>query len=225
MHFDLKNTLFLSFSLIPFFLIFGPAVPEIIIFLIIIFFLKENFSYEKIKKYIDKIFIFFSIFFIYIFLISFVNFFNNSIDLITLIKSFLLIRFTFFYISIKLNEADGFVFVVPEWGGMVPSQVKNIFLLASNNEFAHKPGLIVTLSESLGGSYPVVELRSFSYKNTKICWIPDHVIIRKVKEFDPDKDLRLNSRLDYSCKMLLEYSKALVCVRNAADLKTFKNGM
>ncbi len=101
MHFDLKNTLFLSFSLIPFFLIFGPAVPEIIIFLIIIFFLKENFSYEKIKKYIDKIFIFFSIFFIYIFLISFVNFFNNSIDLITLIKSFLLIRFTFFYISIK----------------------------------------------------------------------------------------------------------------------------
>ena len=128
-------------------------------------------------------------------------------------------------ISIKLHDSDGFVFVVPEWGGMVPSQVKNIFLLASNNEFAHKPGLIVTLSESLGGSYPVVELRSFSYKNTKICWIPDHVIIRKVKEFDPDKDLRLNSRLDYSCKMLLEYSKALVSVRNAADLKTFKNGM
>ena len=128
-------------------------------------------------------------------------------------------------ISIKLHESEGFVFVVPEWGGMVPSQVKNIFLLASNNEFAHKPGLIVTLSESLGGSYPVVELRSFSYKNTKICWIPDHVIIRKVKEFDPDKDLRLNSRLDYSCKMLLEYSKALLSVRNAADLKTFKNGM
>ena len=128
-------------------------------------------------------------------------------------------------ISIKLHESDGFVFVVPEWGGMVPSQVKNIFLLASNNEFAHKPGLIVTLSESLGGSYPVVELRSFSYKNTKICWIPDHVIIRKVKEFDPDKDLRLNSRLDYSCKMLLEYSKALVSVRKEADLKTFKNGM
>ena len=104
------------------------------------------------------------------------------------------------------------------------SQVKNIFLLASNNEFAHKPGLIVTLS-SLWGLLSVVELRSFSYKNTKICWIPDHVIIRKVKEFDPDKDLRLNSRVDYSCKMLLEYSRALVSVRSAADLKTFKNGM
>ena len=128
-------------------------------------------------------------------------------------------------ISMILNAAEGFVFVVPEWGGMVPSQVKNIFLLASNYEFAHKPGLIVTLSESFGGSYPVAELRSSSYKNTKICWIPDHVIIRKVKEFYPDKDHRLNSRIDYSCKMLLEYSKALKSVRKEADLKTFKNGM
>ena len=127
--------------------------------------------------------------------------------------------------SLLLKDAEGFIFVVPEWGGMVPSQVKNIFLLASNNELAHKPGLIVSLSESMGGAYPIAELRSFSYKNTKICWIPEHVIIRKVKEFFPDTDERLDSRLDYSCKMLVEYSKALKPVRNAADLKTFKNGM
>lgn len=127
--------------------------------------------------------------------------------------------------SLLLKDAEGFIFVVPEWGGMVPSQVKNIFLLASNNELSHKPGLIVSLSESMGGAYPIAELRSFSYKNTKICWIPEHVIIRKVKEFLPDSDERLNSRIDYSCKMLVEYSKALKPVRNAADLKTFKNGM
>ena len=127
--------------------------------------------------------------------------------------------------SLLLKDAEGFIFVVPEWGGMVPSQVKNIFLLASNNELSHKPGLIVSLSESMGGAYPIAELRSFSYKNTKICWIPEHVIIRKVKEFLPDTDERLNSRIDYSCKMLVEYSKALKPVRNAADLKTFKNGM
>ena len=127
--------------------------------------------------------------------------------------------------SLLLKDAEGFIFVVPEWGGMVPSQVKNIFLLSSNNELAHKPGLIVSLSESMGGAYPIAELRSFSYKNTKICWIPEHVIIRKVKEFLPDTDERLDSRLDYSCKMLVEYSKALKPVRNAADLKTFKNGM
>ena len=127
--------------------------------------------------------------------------------------------------SLLLKEAEGFIFVVPEWGGMVPSQVKNIFLLASNNELSHKPGLIVSLSESMGGAYPIAELRSFSYKNTKICWIPEHVIIRKVKNFFPDTDDRLNSRIDYSCKMLVEYSKALKTVRNVADLKTFKNGM
>ena len=127
--------------------------------------------------------------------------------------------------SLLLKDAEGFIFVVPEWGGMVPSQVKNIFLLASNNELSHKPGLIVSLSESMGGAYPVAELRSFSYKNTKICWIPEHVIIRKVKDFFPDTDDRLNSRIDYSCKMLVEYSKALKPVRNVADLKTFKNGM
>ena len=127
--------------------------------------------------------------------------------------------------SLLLKDAEGFIFVVPEWGGMVPSQVKNIFLLASNNELSHKPGLIVSLSESMGGAYPIAELRSFSYKNTKICWIPEHVIIRKVKEFFPDTDERLDSRLDYSCKMLVEYSKALKPLRNAADLKTFKNGM
>ena len=127
--------------------------------------------------------------------------------------------------SLLLKDAEGFIFVVPEWGGMVPSQVKNIFLLVSNNELAHKPGLIVSLSESMGGAYPVAELRSFSYKNTKICWIPEHVIIRKVKEFMPETDKRLNSRIDYSCKMLVEYSKALKNVRNIADLKTFKNGM
>ena len=127
--------------------------------------------------------------------------------------------------SLLLKDAEGFIFVVPEWGGMVPSQVKNIFLLSSNNELAHKPGLIVSLSESMGGAYPIAELRSFSYKNTKICWIPEHVIIRKVKEFFPDTDERLDSRLDYSCKMLVEYSKALKTVRNVADLKTFKNGM
>ena len=72
---------------------------------------------------------------------------------------------------------------------------------------------------------PIAELRSFSYKNTKICWIPEHVIIRKVKDFFPDTDDRLNSRIDYSCKMLVEYSKALKPLRNIADLKTFKNGM
>ena len=53
--------------------------------------------------------------------------------------------------SLILSKADSFIFVVPEWEGMAPPQVKNLFLLTSNNELAHKPGLIVSVSESLGG--------------------------------------------------------------------------
>tara|TARA_X000000950_G_C13882144_1_gene647278 strand:+ start:367 stop:1665 length:1299 start_codon:yes stop_codon:yes gene_type:complete len=100
---DLKytNKLFILFSTIPFFLIFGPAIPELIISIIIIFFFKNNYSLKKMKKYFDKIFISFSAFFIYIFLCSLTNFFNDKIDLILLLKSFFLIRFVFFYISIK----------------------------------------------------------------------------------------------------------------------------
>ena len=41
---------------------------------------------------------------------------------------------------------------------------------------AHKPGLIVTVSAGLGGSYPVTELRISSHKNTRLCYIPDHVL-------------------------------------------------
>jgi O-antigen ligase len=101
MYFQSKNFLFLLFSLIPLFLILGPAIPEMIITIIIIFFFKENFSYKNIKEYIDKIFLSFLLFFIYIFLNSLTQFLNNEIDFKTLIKSFFLIRFVFFYLSIK----------------------------------------------------------------------------------------------------------------------------
>ena len=119
----------------------------------------------------------------------------------------------------------GFVFIVPEWNGMVPPQVKNLFFIFSNKHFAHKPGLIISISDANGGAYPIAELRSFSYKNKKICWIPEHIIIRKVTEFNPDKDLRLVSRIDYSCRIFIDYAKALINVRKSADYDNFNNGM
>ena len=124
-----------------------------------------------------------------------------------------------------VNEAMGFVFIVPEWNGMVPPQVKNLFFIFSNKHFAHKPGLIISISDTNGGAYPIAELRSFSYKNKKICWITDHIIIRNVTEFNPDQDLRLVSRIDYSCKIFIEYAKALIKVRKSADYVNFNNGM
>ena len=66
-----------------------------------------------------------------------------------------------------------------EW---LPLLLKNFFLLCSKQELAHKPGLIVTVSASRGGAYPVSELRASGYKNTQICYIPEHIIVRNAKQ-------------------------------------------
>jgi NAD(P)H-dependent FMN reductase len=136
-------------------------------------------------------------------------------------------------IAAELRSSDGFVVVSPEWSGMVPAGLKNFFLLCGGDLLAHKPGLIVTVSAAVGGSYPVVELRTSSYKNTRICYIPDHLIIRNVgrilkgdQPVDED-DAAIRKRLDYSIAVLLEYAKALRGVRASGvlDLKTFPYGM
>ncbi len=137
-------------------------------------------------------------------------------------------------ISAELASSDAFVVVTPEWAGMVPAGLKNLFLLCSRGELAHKPALIVAVSASLGGSYPVAELRMSSYKNTHICFIPDHVIVRNVRSFfndatkaDSPDDERIRERLHYALGILLEYGKALKQVRasGAIDLAKHPYGM
>lgn len=136
-------------------------------------------------------------------------------------------------ISDELSLCDGFVVVVPEWHGMVPPALKNMLLLCTS-ELAHKPGLIVGISASSGGTYPVVELRVTGFKNNRICWIPDHVIIRGVKGMlngtpakDAEAEEAIKGRCDFSLAMLIEYAKALRHVREskAFDLKTYAFGM
>ena len=136
-------------------------------------------------------------------------------------------------ISAELAASDAFVVVAPEWGGMVPAGLKNFFLLCSKGELAHKPALIVAVSASMGGSYPIAELRMSSYKNTYLCYIPDHVIVRNVRGLlndpaaqSPD-DERIRERLRYALGLLLQYSKALQLVRasGAIDLTRYPFGM
>ena len=117
-------------------------------------------------------------------------------------------------ISAQLKEADAFVFVCPEWAGMVPPQVKNLFLVASDLEFFHKPSLIVGISSGQGGSYPVAELRVSSYKNTHITWIPEQVVIRECEKFDINDGSFTANRLDFCVNVLLSYGKAM---ENLAD--------
>ncbi len=136
-------------------------------------------------------------------------------------------------ISAMLSQSDGFVVIAPEWSGMVPAGLKNFFLLCGANELAHKAGMIVGVSTGIGGSYPITELRTSSYKNTRLCYIPDHVIVRNsaamLKGDTPadQHDEGLRKRITYTLKLLVEYSKALAAVRESGviDYKSFPFGM
>lgn len=81
----------------------------------------------------------------------------------------------------ELIECDGFIVISPEWHGQVPSGLKNFFLLFSRAELGHKPALLVAVSSGDGGAYPIAELRMSSYKNNRICYIPEHLILRNVE--------------------------------------------
>jgi len=135
----------------------------------------------------------------------------------------------------QLASSDGFVVVSPEWHGQVPAGLKNFFLLFGKNELGHKPALIVTVSSGEGGAYPVAELRMSSYKNSRICYIPEHVIIRhaekilndKPEENDTRSDTYIRERLQWALKILREYAVALKHVRESGVTQSdkFKNGM
>ena len=133
-------------------------------------------------------------------------------------------------ISSNLNASDGFILVVPEYGGMATPASKNIFLLCGNGEFSHKPGLIVSISSGNGGAYPISELRSSSYKNTHLMWIPENIIIRNVEEFNPGSHGKnipewLDNRIDYVLKLFLTYASNMKPIREIVNRKDFGNGM
>ena len=133
-------------------------------------------------------------------------------------------------ISVNLNVSDGFILVVPEYGGMATPAAKNIFLLCGNGELAHKPGLIVSISSGTGGAYPISELRSSSYKNTHLMWIPENIIIRNVEEFNPGAHGRniphwLDDRIDYVLRLFLTYASKMKPIREIINRKDFGNGM
>ena len=109
-------------------------------------------------------------------------------------------------ISKEVVSSDGFLMVVPEYGGMSSPNSKNFFLLFNNGELFHKPGLIVSISSGNGGAYPISELRSSSYKNSHIMWIPENIIIRNVNQFLPGKHGELiPSWIDNRINILLIY--------------------
>lgn len=133
----------------------------------------------------------------------------------------------------QLANSDAFVIIAPEWNGMVPSALKNLFLLYSAGEFGHKPALIGSVSAGIGGTYPVTELRSTTYKNSRICYIPEHLIFRDIETMfngaaDSENDAQryMSERTDFCLDYLLLYSEAMKKVRAEQPVNAeFGNGM
>jgi NAD(P)H-dependent FMN reductase len=139
-------------------------------------------------------------------------------------------------LSEELKSCDGLVVVSPEWHGMAPAGLKNFFLMwTAGGELAHKPALIVTVSTADGGSYPIAELRMSSYKNSRICYLPEHLIIRYVdkvfnadaEQNNPDAQEYFEDRLAYCLSMLREYALAFKQIRASGktSLETYTSGM
>ena len=135
----------------------------------------------------------------------------------------------------QLVSSDAFVIVAPEYHGQVPAGLKNFFLLFSKKELGHKPAQIVTVSSADGGSYPVAELRMSSYKNNRLCYVPDHIIVRNVETILNDNaednnegaDVYFRERFQWALTILKEYAIGLKHVRDsgATETEKFNNGM
>ncbi|MEH6580676.1 MAG: NAD(P)H-dependent oxidoreductase [Halioglobus sp.] len=139
-------------------------------------------------------------------------------------------------LSKELHACDAFVILCPEWHGMAPAGLKNFFLMwTAGEELAHKPALIVAISSADGGSYPIAELRMSSYKNSRICYLPEHLIIRYVETIfnadadknKPDAQEYFDKRLTYCLEMLREYALGFRLIRDSgkASLENYPSGM
>ena len=136
----------------------------------------------------------------------------------------------------ELMQSDALVIVAPEWGGMAPAGLKNFFLMwGKQGEVAHKPALLVGVSSEDGGAYSLAELRMSSYKNNRICYIPEQLIVRHVESVlnadpadnDAEREQALRARMGYALTILGEYARALSAVRasGACDLSVYGSGM
>ncbi len=135
----------------------------------------------------------------------------------------------------KITSADALIIIAPEWDGMVPGGLKNFLLYVSSQHAAHKPTLLVGVSASRGGTYPIAELRMSGFKNNRMLYIPDHLIVQNVENVMNDHNMDTNNENDsyiknrahYSLDILLTYAKALKPMREENDLlkKEYPFGM
>jgi len=126
----------------------------------------------------------------------------------------------------QLYKCDAVVFVVPEWGGMIPPALVNLLLLCANGSasglpLGHKPAFAIGLSTSSGGSNPISLLKAYAAKNTHLTWLPLHAIVHNVQDFiispwspnKGDRTSQVQSRILTGLKALEIYANNLKNVR------------
>ncbi|ELV8625301.1 NAD(P)H-dependent oxidoreductase [Vibrio cidicii] len=134
-------------------------------------------------------------------------------------------------IAQMLMQSDAFIFITPEWHGMATPALKNFLMLATDDELAHKPALLVSVSASVNGVYPISELRMTGNKNNHVCFLPDHLIFRQCDTLFSQEhrcaDEQLHARSEYTISLLAAYANALAPVhRDMVQAgKTFRYGM
>ncbi|MCX8514844.1 MAG: NAD(P)H-dependent oxidoreductase [Burkholderiales bacterium] len=134
----------------------------------------------------------------------------------------------------ELSSSDGIVIIAPEWNGSIPPALRNIFHLAVKGEFANKPALLISVSSSINGVYPIVELKISSAKNSYINYIPQHIIIRNAtavlnsnNSYTSEEDKIIQERIIYVLKVLNVYTENFIQIRNSDIIKNYPypNGM
>lgn len=131
----------------------------------------------------------------------------------------------------KISQADALIMITPEWGGMASPLLKNILLMCTNQDTAHKPVLLISLSAGVSGVYPIAELRMNAFKNNKLVAIPDHLVIRNVAEVLNNKtesewsarDTQIRHRIGYSLHVLYHYCDALQILRKNLLIHPYTN--
>jgi hypothetical protein len=108
--------------------------------------------------------------------------------------------------------------------------MKNAMIFLGSSVFADKPAYLVGVSDGRGGLRPVLDMRSFGFKNSYVCYIPEWLIVTESKtHFNGENETSdyVVGRARYGLDTLMAYAEALAIVRSKGirDLETYTFGM